>query len=161
MANPKNTAIVQDFLDAVWNRGDTSVIDRTVAEHHVEHEPDGDVVGRGHLKEDVLAYRTAFPDLRMSFEDQIADGDRVVTRWIASGTHLGELNGIGATGRAAHVSGIFINRLADGQINESWSMFDQIGLLLQLGVIQLPAPEAISSLASPSPGAAGRANPIP
>ena len=145
MANTHNTATVQDFLDAAWNRGDTSVIDRTVAEHHVQHEPDGDEVGRGHLKETVLVYRTAFPDLRMSFEDQIADDDRVVTRWIASGTHLGVLNGIGATGRAAHVSGIFIHRLADGQINESWSMFDQIGLLLQLGVIQFPAPEGISS----------------
>ena len=145
MASTQNTATVQDFLDAAWNRGDTSVIDRTVAEHHVEHEPDGDEVGRGHLKETVKAYRSAFPDLRMSFEDQIADGDRVVTRWIASGTHLGELNGIGATGRAAHVSGIFIHRLADGQISESWSMFDQIGLLLQLGAIQFPAPEETST----------------
>lgn len=144
MAGTHNTATIRDFLDAAWNRGDTSIIDRTVAEHHVEHEPDGDEVGRGHLKETILAYRTAFPDLRMSFEDQIADGDRVVTRWIASGTHQGELNGIGATGRAAQVSGIFIHRLADGQIKESWSMFDQIGLLLQLGVIQLPAPEGIS-----------------
>ena len=145
MASTQNTATVQDFLDAAWNRGDTSVIDHTVAEQHVEHEPDGDEVGRGHLKETVLAYRTAFPDLRKSFEDQIADGDRVVTRWIASGTHLGELNGIGATGRAAHVSGIFIHRLADGQISESWSMFDQIGLLLQLGAIQFPAPEETST----------------
>ena len=145
MANTPNTATVQDFLDAAWNQGDTSVIDRTVAEHHIEHEPDGDEVGRGHLKQTVLAYRTAFPDLRMSFEDQIADGDQVVTRWIASGTHLGELNGIGATGRAAHVSGIFIHRLADGQISESWSMFDQIGLLLQLGAIQFPAPEETST----------------
>jgi len=93
MANTQNTATVHDFLDAAWNRGDTSVIDRTVAEHHIEHEPDGDEVGRGHLKQTVLAYRTAFP----------------------------------------------------GQINESWSMFDQIGLLLQLGVIQFPAPEGISS----------------
>jgi steroid delta-isomerase-like uncharacterized protein len=145
MANTQNTATVQDFLDAAWNRGDTSVIDRTVAEQHVEHEPDGDEVGRGHLKEAILAYRTTFPDLCMSFEDQIADGDRVVTRWIASGTHLGELDGIGATGRAAHVSGVFIHRLADGQIIESWTMFDRFGLLLQLGVIQLPAPEGISS----------------
>ena len=55
MASTQNTATVQDFLDAAWNRGDTSVIDRTVAEHHVEHEPDGDEVGRGHLKETVLA----------------------------------------------------------------------------------------------------------
>ena len=144
MTDTQNTATVRDFLDATWNRGDTSVIDRAVAERHVEHEPDGDEVGRGHLKEAVLAYRTAFPDLRMSFEDQIADGDQVVTRWMASGTHLGGLNGIGATGRAVHVSGIFIHRLADGQISESWSMFDQIGLLLQLGVIQFPAHEGIS-----------------
>ena len=118
---------------------------RAVCEHHVEHDPDGDEVGRGHLKETVLAYRAAFPDLSMSVEDQIADGDRVVIRWVARGTHLGELNGIPATRRTAEVSGIFVHRLADGQITESWSMFDQMGLLVQLGVISFPASEEISS----------------
>jgi steroid delta-isomerase-like uncharacterized protein len=145
MISSQNTQTVLDFLDAAWNRGDTSVIDRAVFEHHIEHEPDGDEVGRGHLKETVLAYRAAFPDLRMCVEDQIAEGDRVVIRWVASGTHLGELNGIPATGRTAEVSGIFVHRLTDGQITESWSMFDQMGLLVQLGVIPLPASEGISS----------------
>src|SRR5215469_500622 len=145
MTSAQNTVAVQDFLDAAWNQGDTSVIEHAVAEHHAEHEPDGDEIGRGHLTETILAYRTAFPDLRMSVEDQIADGDRVVTRWTASGTHLGELNGIPATGRAAHVSGVFIHWIADGPITESWTMFDQMGLLLQLGVIRFPAPEGISS----------------
>jgi steroid delta-isomerase-like uncharacterized protein len=145
MTRTQNTATVLDLLEAAWNRGDMSVIDRTVAEQHAEHEPDGDEIGRSHLKQTVLAYRTAFPDLRMSVEDQIADGDRVAIRWTASGTHLGELNGIPATGRPAQVAGVFIHRLADGLITDSWSMFDQIGLLLQLGVIQFPAPEAISS----------------
>ena len=98
-------------------------------------ETDGDEVGRGHVTQAILAYRAAFPDLRMSFDDQISEGDRVVTRWTGQGTHLGELNGIPATGRAAKVWGIFIHRLVAGQITETWTSFDYLGLLRQLGVI--------------------------
>ena len=135
MTHSQNAQTVLDMLDATWNHGDMSAIERAVAQHHVEHEPDGDEVGREHLTETVHAYRAAFPDLRMSFEDQIADGDRVVTRWIACGTHRGELDGIAATGRTAQVSGVFIHRLADGQIAESWTSYDRFSLLRQLGII--------------------------
>jgi steroid delta-isomerase-like uncharacterized protein len=141
MQPSQNTKTVLDLLDAAWNRGDASAFDRAVAEDHIEHEPDGDEIGRDHLAETVLAYRAAFPDLRMSVDDQIAAGDRVVVRWTATGTHRGELNGIPATGRTAKVSGVFIHQLAGGQIAESWSMFDQLGLLVQLGVLQPPIPD--------------------
>lgn len=136
-----NTKIVLDLLDAGWNRGDISAIDRAVAEGHIEHEPDGDEIGRDHFREAVRAYRAAFPDMRICVDDQITDEDRVVIRWTATGTHCGELNGIPATGRTAKVSGVFIHKLADGQITESWIMFDQIGLLAQLGVLVLPTPQ--------------------
>jgi steroid delta-isomerase-like uncharacterized protein len=138
MKPSQNTKIVLDLLEAAWNRGDTSAIDRAVAENHIEHEPDGDEIGPDHLTETVRAYRAAFPDLHMSVDDQIADGDRVVIRWTATGTHRAELNGIPATGHTAKVSGVFIHKLADGLITESWSMFDQLGLLGQLGVLQPP-----------------------
>jgi SnoaL-like polyketide cyclase len=73
--------------------------------------------------------------MRMSFDDQIADGDKVVTRWTANGTHQGQLDAIPATGRLARISGIFIHQLTDGEITESWTSFDRLGLLQQLGVI--------------------------
>ena len=147
MPSNGNPATVIDVLDAAWNRGDTPVIDRTVCENHVDHDPDGDQIGRIHLADTVREYRAAFPDLHMSFDHQIADGDTVVTRWTASGTHQGDFHGIAATGRSATVTGIFIHRLADAQIAETWTAFDQLGLLRQLGIAPVPA-----TVSAPEPG---------
>jgi steroid delta-isomerase-like uncharacterized protein len=131
----QNATTVLDMLDAIWNRGDLSVLDTSVAEDHIDHDNDGEEIGREHLAQGIQEYRDAFPDLRMSFDEQIADGDRVVTRWTASGTHRGALQGIPATGRSARISGVFIHRLSDGIVTESWTSFDRLGLLQQLGVI--------------------------
>lgn len=92
----------------------------------------------------------------MSFDDQISEGDRVVTRWTGQGTHLGELNGIPATGRAAQVWGVFIHRLAAGQITETWTSFDGLGLLHQLGVIPAQAAPPATSAQDPVSGSTGR-----
>ena len=135
MTTEQNPATVLGMLDAAWNRGDITAIDQAVASDHIEHEPDGDEIGREHLADTILAYRVAFPDLHMTFDDQICERDRVVTRWTCKGTHLGEFNGIAATSRTAEVCGVFIHRLADGQITETWTSFDGLGLLEQLGVI--------------------------
>jgi len=124
--------MVRHLLDALWNHGDVSGIETSVAADHADHGPDGTDVGRAHIIEELNDYRTAFPDLRMTFEDQISEGDRVVTRWTATGTHLGPFQGIPATGRQAKVSGIFINRVVGGQISESWSSYDRFGLAQQL-----------------------------
>jgi len=131
----QNAATVLEMLDAIWNRGDLSVLDTSVAEGHVDHNDGGDEIGRDLLAQGIDEYRAAFPDLRMIFDEQIADGDRVVTRWTASGTHQGTLQGIPATGRLARISGIFIHRLSAGIVTESWASFDRLGLLQQLGVI--------------------------
>jgi len=135
MTSSQNAATVLQMLYAAWNRGDTSVLHTTVAEDHIDHDDNGDDIGRDHLVQAILAYRAAFPDMRMSFDDQIADGDKVVTRWTANGTHQGQLDAIPATGRLARISGIFIHQLTDGEITESWTSFDRLGLLQQLGVI--------------------------
>jgi len=132
METTSNAAMVRDLLDALWNRGDVSWIETSVAANHANHGYDGIDMGRAHLIEDLDAYRTAFPDLRMTFEDQISEADRVVTRWTATGTHLGPFQGIPATGRQAKVSGIFINRVVGGQITETWSSYDRLGLAEQL-----------------------------
>ena len=83
---------------------------------------------------------TAFPDLERRIEDLLAEGDKVVARWTASGTNLGELYGRPPTGTLATSSGITIFRIADGRIVEEWSENDMLGLLQQLGAIPPPSP---------------------
>lgn len=85
---------------------------------------------------------SAFPDMHLTVEDQIAEGDRVVTRWTMHGTHQGELMGIPPTGKAVTISGTSIDRLAGGKVAEHWAEFDLLGLMQQLGVIPTPAPAA-------------------
>jgi predicted ester cyclase len=67
-------------------------------------------------------YRNAFPDVQLSIEDQVAEGDKVVTRWIGSGTHQGEMMGIAPTGNQVRVDGMTISRIEDGKIVEEWEM---------------------------------------
>ena len=83
-------------------------------------------------------YRSAFPDMQLTIEDQIAEGDKVVTRWTARGTHQGELMGIPPTGKQATVTGITVGRVANGKFVESWSNFDALGMMQQLGVVPVP-----------------------
>ena len=83
--------------------------------------------------------RAAFPDLQYTVEDQIAEGDKVVTRYTASGTHRGELMGIAPTGSRVEITGISITRVEDGKIEEIWETHDALGMMRQLGVIPSPA----------------------
>jgi steroid delta-isomerase-like uncharacterized protein len=85
-------------------------------------------------------FHKAFPDLHITLDDVIAAGDRVAARWTATGTHLGELVGIPATGRSVRWGGIDVYRLDDGLIVEWWRNDDFVGLLLQLGRDPLRAP---------------------
>jgi predicted ester cyclase len=91
--------------------------------------------GRQAFKRFVSAYRAAFPDLQMTIEDQLAEADTAATRWVATGTHRGELLGISPTNRRASVAGLTIDRIADGQPHESWNNWDQLGLLHQVGAV--------------------------
>jgi steroid delta-isomerase-like uncharacterized protein len=94
-----------------------------------------DIVGPERLKEVTGGYRAAFPDLNFTIEQQLGDGDLVATRWSARGTQDGELMGIPASGKQATVTGITIDRFEDGRIAESWTNWDTLGLLQQIGAI--------------------------
>jgi steroid delta-isomerase-like uncharacterized protein len=83
---------------------------------------------------------TAFPDLERTIEDLVAEGDKVVARWTATGTHTGDFQGIPPSGTIATSSGITIFRIADGRIVEEWSESDMLGLLQQVGAIPVGAP---------------------
>lgn len=135
----ENKAIARRIYEEFWNEGNVATLVEVYAEDGVNHGlPPGMPPGIEGTKAYLGMFRSAFPDTQMTIEDQIAEGDTVVTRWTATGTHTGELMGIPATGKQVTVTGIDVNRFAGGQIVEAWGQFDQMGLMQQLGVIPEP-----------------------
>ncbi|HST18690.1 MAG TPA: ester cyclase [Gaiellaceae bacterium] len=132
------------MIEEVFGAGKVDVADELVHEQAIGHDPalPGPVNGREGVKASALGYRSAFPDLAMSVDQLIAEGDLVATRWTARGTHEGELFGIPATGKEGTVTGITVDRYEDGLIAESWTNWDTLGLLQQLGAVPVALPTA-------------------
>jgi steroid delta-isomerase-like uncharacterized protein len=140
MSTEENMAIARRVNDEVWSEGHLDVIDELFADDFVATivgAPE-QIRGPQGFREFVVMYRTAFPDLRITVDEQFAEGETVVTRWTATGTNEGELMGIPATGKQATTAGININRISDGKLVEGWGLFDQLGLLQQLGAVPVP-----------------------
>jgi steroid delta-isomerase-like uncharacterized protein len=125
------------------SRGDLIGFGDLVADDFVEHqESPGFERTRTGVLQMFGAYRAAFPDMRMEPEDVLADGDRVVARVRATGTHQGDFMGMPATGRAIDVQLIDIMRIGeDGRAHEHWGVFDALRMMQQLGAIPTPSPE--------------------
>ena len=136
----ENKTLSRRVLEEVFSAGNLDVVDEIYSEEHVHHDPAMPEEGHGreHFKEFASMYRSAFPDVHVEIEDMIAEGDRVATRWVASGTHEGDLMGISPTGRRVRVAGTTIDRIADGQIVETWDNYDALGMMQQLGAILSP-----------------------
>lgn len=129
-----NKAVVRRLFD-MFNSGDFSAADEVIAPDYAWHGPSGrDVRGVDGWKQLATAYRTAFPDVRSSIEDIIAEGDLVATRWTGRGTHRGSLTGETPTGRAVTVPGLLFTRIADGKIVEEWEQFDEVAMFQAIGV---------------------------
>lgn len=130
-------AIARRLLEEAFNGGNLATVDELVDPGFVNHDPASAEQAHGieGAKASIGGYRAAFPDLRIAIERQIAEGDYVVTRWTARGTHQGELMGLAPTGKQATVTGITIDRIRAGRIVESWSNWDTLGLLQQLGAV--------------------------
>ena len=138
MSTQDNKALARRFFEEFWDQKNLAVADELLAANHVDHtpgSPPGLPPGPEGFKQFASAYFTAFPDIRITIEDQVAEGDRVVTRWKAQGTNTGSLFGMPATNKSATITGITIDRVASGKIVETWTNFDNIGMLQQLGVI--------------------------
>ena len=141
MLTETNKTVSRRFLEEVWNKGNLALLNEIIAKDHVDSGPGtlpGLPTGPEGSKQLVTVYRNAFPDVHFTIDEQIAEGDNVVTRWTAHGTHKGELVGIPATGKSTTVTGIAIDRIVNGKIAESWGIFDQFGMMQQLGVIPVP-----------------------
>ena len=142
MSTEENKAIVRRVNDEVWSEGHLDVIDELIADDFIATVVGAPEQIRGPqgFREFVVMYRTAFPDLRITVDEQFAEGETVVTRWTATGTNEGELMGMPATGKQATTAGININRISGGKLVEGWGLFDQLGLLQQLGAVPVPTP---------------------
>jgi steroid delta-isomerase-like uncharacterized protein len=121
----------------LFSTGDEALADEVLNPDAVFHgtRGDGELHGVDEFKAFVARYRRAFPDASSAVEDQVAEGDKVVTRWRARGTHEGDLGPIAATGKQFEMDGITIERVAAGKIAEVWVARDELGLLSQLGML--------------------------
>lgn len=134
----QNKALSRRGVEEVWNQGKLAVIDELTAPNATFHDPSvpgGKFTGPEGLKQFVQIYRTAFPDVHITIDDQIAEGDKVVTRWTGTGTHKGELMGIKPTNKYSTVTGISFERYQNGKLVESFENYDMLGMLQQLGVV--------------------------
>lgn len=134
-------AIVQREFE-IFNAGNFGIADEIIADDYVGHDPalPEPIRGPEGIKEAAAGYRAAFPDLEVSIEQQLADGEWVVTRWTATGTHEGELFGIAPTGKRSTVSGISVEHVVGGKVVEDFTIWDTLGMMQQIGAV--PAPEA-------------------
>lgn len=122
-----------------WNlifEGDFAIAEDIIADDCVYHDGPPDLLpGPEGVKEWAIMFRSGFIDLRITEEEFIAEGDKVVGRFVAQGTHQGEFMGVRATGNSVTISGINIMRIADGKIVEHWVNYDALGLMQQIGAI--------------------------
>jgi len=144
MSTEQNKALARRILEEIIDRGNMSLVDELIAPDWVVHPtPPGLPPGREGLKLMVNMYHSAFPDMKTTIHDIIAEGDKVVVRMTHSATHKGEFMGMPPTGKSVSFEEIAIMRFAEGKNVDLWSQSDSMGLMQQLGA--MPAPGASGS----------------
>ena len=142
MSAEENKALVNRWFEDIFRKGNLAVVEQIFASNFVNHDPGappgGWPPGSDGAKAVAAAYREAFPDVHFTIEDQIVEGDMVVTRWTAQGTNTGSLFGMPPTGKPVTVTGVQIDRIAGGKIVETWVNYDGLGMMQQLGIIPAP-----------------------
>ncbi len=137
----------QRIYNEAWNAGKLDVLNELIASGAPIHDPANPGTGSGPegMKQLITLYRDAFPDTHFTIESQVAEGDLVLTRWRGRGTHKGTLMGVPPTNRVVEVAGMSLTRYANGKNVESWTNWDTLGLMQQLGVIPAMAPATVST----------------
>jgi len=128
-----NKVLVLRGWEEIVNQKNLDAFDEFYAADAVHHEPDQDLQGLEEVKQYIAMYFEAFPDMSVSVEDLIAEGDKVVSRYAYLGTHQGELQGIAPTNKHIEKEGITIHRIEGGKIVEEWEQYDKLSFLQQLG----------------------------
>jgi len=133
----KNADGSRRIIEEIFGAGNYELTQELIGADAVGHDPaqPAPIDGPDGVAASARGYRDAFPDLTLTVNQQIADGDYVATRWTAKGTHKGDLFGIAPTGKQTTVTGITIDHWTDGKVAESWTNWDTLGLLQQLGAV--------------------------
>jgi steroid delta-isomerase-like uncharacterized protein len=131
MGTTDNKAVSTRLIEEVFNQGDYDVVDNLVAEDFVAHVGAAQY-GREAFSEMIRSYRNAFPDYHCVISDQIAESDQVATRWTFKGTQDGQLMDLPPSGKRVTVTGVAIDRIADGKLVESWLEMDAQRMLHDL-----------------------------
>jgi predicted ester cyclase len=145
MSNKKNKAVIQRWVDEGLNKATLALAHEIFAANaplHISGAPEG-LRGPEGFIQFATGFAMGLPDLHFTIEDQAAEGDIVVTRFHANGTHTGNLMGIPPTGKQVQFAGIVYDRIVDGKIAERWEVSDFFGLLQQLGAIPAAAPTSV------------------
>lgn len=148
MSTEERHAMHQRALEESWNLKNLAAIDELWSadfKHHTRSQ------GREDVKQEIAVFHAAFSDTHSTIEDVFSSGDKTVTRWTLRGTHTGELMGVPPTGKQVVIQGIFIALHANGKVVEGWGIFDQLGLLQQIGAIPTPTPGQVVFFNDPSP----------
>jgi steroid delta-isomerase-like uncharacterized protein len=134
MSTEENKALARRSWELVSQRN-PDAIEEVYTADSVLHEPDRDLRGVEEAKQYLSMYVSAFPDLNVTVEDVISEGDQVVTRWTLRGTHRGEIEEFGPpTGKQVELEGITIHRIEGGKIVEEWERYDNLSVMQQLGL---------------------------
>jgi len=139
MSVQENKALVRHFMEEAFGQGKPELVDDLLDPDFVRYDPyieAGEVRGVETVKENIVWFRNVFPDLTCTIEDQVAEGDKVVSRWTLRGTHQGEFFGVPATGERVEMGGIQIDRFEGGKIVEERAEFDLLGAMQQLGAVR-------------------------
>ncbi len=139
MSAEENKAVAQRAVEA-FNQDDLAAVDQLFTPNYIDHDPSraGLPPGPEGVRLAWSMFRAAFPDMQVTIEDMVAEGDKVAVRGAIRGTHQGELLGIPPTGKQVTVPLIDINRIEAGKLAERWGQADMLGLMQQLGVIPTP-----------------------
>ena len=144
MSTVQGKSIIHRVLDEAFTQGNLAVVDELVAPDSISHHMSwGMPANRMGLKQLIAIFRTAFPDLHCTIEDEISQGDKVAAHWMMRGTHKGQFLGNLPTNKPIAVQGLVYARIESEQVLESWIMVDQMGILQQLGLVPPPRSTAV------------------
>jgi predicted ester cyclase len=138
MSTEQNKALVRRVFEEGINQGKVDVFDEIIAPAYVNYNMLVPAPGPAGLKQVIGAFTSAFPDMHITLDQVIAEGDKVATHGVMSGTHAGDFMGIPATGKSIAVTFSDIWRIENGKAVENWVQLDMMGLMQQLGVIPAP-----------------------
>jgi len=130
----QNKEIVQRYWDGKWNTRDTGILDEFMAPDVVYHGTSMEMNGIEEYKQVYQSFLSAFHDTKLTIDGLIAEGDKVMSRVTMLGVHKGELEGLPPTGKTFTISAFTAFRIVDGKIAEEWEIFDELGLMMQLGM---------------------------